>query len=87
MEARRWRLVAGALAAVWLASAAAGCGETASSAAERWRTLSDSTLARTEVAVARVGSSAYVVGGFAAPDGATTGSVERHVPARRRWAT
>jgi hypothetical protein len=78
------RLVAGALAAVWVALAASGRGETASSASERWRALSASTLARTEVAVARAGSSAYVVGAFYALAGRAAGRgnfkvVERYV--------
>ncbi len=68
-----------------LALAAAGCGSTASSAAERWRTLRDSTVARTEVAAARIGDGAFVVGGFAAPSGATTDIVERYDLRRDRW--
>ena len=68
-----------------VALAAAGCGEAASSAAERWRTLSDSTLARTEVAAARIGDHAYVVGGFAAPSGQTSAVVERYDLRRDGW--
>jgi hypothetical protein len=68
-----------------LALLAQGCGETVSAAAERWRTLRDSTLARTEVAAARIGDGAYVVGGFAAPSGATTDVVERYDLRRDRW--
>ena len=79
------RLVAALGAAASLALALSGCGETASSAAQRWQQLRDSTLARTEVAAARVGDGAYVVGGFAAPDGATTGVVERYDLRRDRW--
>ena len=62
-----------------------GCGETTSAAAERWRALRDSTLARTEVAAARIGDGAYVVGGFAAPSGATSDVVERYDLRRDRW--
>jgi non-specific serine/threonine protein kinase len=65
-------------------SGAAGCGGDAG-AVERWRTLRDATMARTEVTPARIGDGAYVVGGFAGPGGATTAVVERYVPARRRW--
>jgi N-acetylneuraminic acid mutarotase len=75
------RLVAGA---VTLALCTGGCGESASSAAERWRALRDSTLARTEVAAARIGDGAYVVGGFAAP-GVTSDVVERYDLRRDRW--
>jgi N-acetylneuraminic acid mutarotase len=66
----------------------AGCGDDAgagAAAAERWRTLRDATIARTEVAAARVGDGAYVVGGFAAPDGATTAAVERYDLRRDSW--
>ena len=44
---------------------------------------SDSTLARTEVAAARIGDGAYVVGGFAAPSGATTDGRRALRPAPR----
>ena len=84
-------------AATWLAATAA-CGALAlilgigfdrerssPAAAERWRTLARSTLARTEVAAARIGEGAYVVGGFAAPDGATSAVVERYDLRRDRW--
>ena len=73
------------LAVAIIALTAAGCGESASSADERWRMLRDSTLARTEVAAARIGDAAYVVGGFAPPDGATTAVVERYDLRRDRW--
>src|SRR5215217_7122367 len=79
----RRRKPAVALAA--LALATQGCGEATSSAADRWRTLRDSTLARTEVAAARIGDGAYVVGGFAAPAGDTTGVVERYGLRTDRW--
>ena len=49
-------------------------------------TLARSTVARTEVAAARIGDGAYVVGGFAAPDGATSAIVERYDLRRDRWA-
>jgi N-acetylneuraminic acid mutarotase len=64
-----------------------GAGEprSAPAAAERWRTLAASTIARTEVAAARIGDGAYVVGGFAAPSGATSDIVERYDLRRNRW--
>lgn len=69
------------------ALAAGGCGADAGAAAqERWRALRDATVARTEVAAARAGGAVYVVGGFAAPSGATTNVVERYDLARDRWA-
>jgi Kelch motif len=65
-----------------------GDGERGSSsaAAEAWRTLARSTLARTEVAAARIGDGAYVVRGFAAPGGATSDIVERYDLRLDRWA-
>ena len=55
-------------------------------AAQRWDTLARSTIARTEVAAARIGDGAYVVGGFAPPDGATSDVVERYDLRLDRWA-
>lgn len=91
MNVRRPRALTWGLALiVFLALAAVfglGGGEDGSpAAAERWRTLARSTVARTEVAAARIGDGAYVVGGFAAPDGATTDIVERYDLRRDRWA-
>jgi len=57
----------------------------ARSGPERWQALRPATVERTEVAAARVGDRAYVVGGFAAPDGATTNVVERYDLRRDRW--
>jgi N-acetylneuraminic acid mutarotase len=72
--------------AIAIASAgAAACGGDAG-AVERWRTLRDATIARTEVAAARIGDGAYVVGGFAGPGGATTAVVERYDLRLNRWA-
>ncbi len=51
-----------------------------------WRSLADSTLGRTEVSAARVGDAAYVLGGFAGPDGRTTDIVERFDLRRNRWS-
>ena len=59
---------------------------TAAAAAQRWDTLARSTIARTEVAAARIGDGAYVVGGFAPPDGATSDVVERYDLRLNRWA-
>lgn len=64
-------------------SAAVPDGEAAQS--RGWRTLSDATIARTEVAAARIGDAVYVVGGFAEPDGQTTGILERYDLRRDRW--
>jgi N-acetylneuraminic acid mutarotase len=63
----------------------AGDGDATPAAAESWRTLARSTVPRTEVAAARIGDGAYVVGGFAAPDGATSAIVERYDLRRNRW--
>ncbi|MGH2944010.1 MAG: hypothetical protein ACRDLN_14685, partial [Solirubrobacteraceae bacterium] len=77
------RIASGALAAAAGAALAAAFSlgafgdQPVSSAAESWRALRDSTLARTEVAAARIGDGAYVVGGFAGPAGATTDVAER----------
>jgi N-acetylneuraminic acid mutarotase len=49
-----------------------------------WAPLPDASLARSEVAAARVGGSIYVAGGFTA-DGRTTNAVERYEIRRRRW--
>ena len=49
-----------------------------------WTPLPSATLARTEVAAARVGGSIYVAGGFA-EGGRTTRVVERYDIGRRRW--
>lgn len=92
MNARRLRALQSIIAlAVFLALGAVfgfsdGDGGTSSPAAERWRTLARSTVARTEVAAARIGDGAYVVGGFAAPGGATTDIVERYDLRLDRWA-
>ena len=53
-------------------------------AAFAWMPLPSATLARTEVAAARVGDSIYVAGGFVQP-GRTTSAVERYDIRRRRW--
>ena len=52
------------------ALAGAGCGSGAQpAAAPRWESLAPATLARTEVAAARVGRFVYVMGGFVGPGG------------------
>jgi hypothetical protein len=53
-------------------------------AALSWAPLPAATLARTEVAAARVGGSIYVVGGFVG-GGRTTDPVERYAIRRRSW--
>jgi N-acetylneuraminic acid mutarotase len=52
---------------------------------DRWTSLRSATLARTEVAAARIGRSVYVVGGFEERSGATTRAVERYDLRRDRW--
>jgi hypothetical protein len=52
---------------------------------DRWTALHAATLARTEVAAARIGGSVYVAGGFV-PPGRTTAAVERYDIAADRWA-
>lgn len=51
----------------------------------RWTPLRRATVARTEVAAARIGDAIYVAGGFAAPDGVTSAVVERYDVRRDRW--
>jgi hypothetical protein len=76
-------------AALVLALALTGCGGEARTTAsrQRWQPLRHATLARTEVAAARVGSSIYVIGGFrlTASGPATTAAVERYDTRRERW--
>jgi serine/threonine-protein kinase PknK len=52
---------------------------------DRWGALREAVLERTEVAAARVGRFAYVVGGFESTNGATTAAVERYDLRRDRW--
>lgn len=54
-------------------------------AALSWQALTPATLQRTEVAAARIGHDAYVVGGFVAPT-TTSRAVERYDISRDRWA-
>jgi N-acetylneuraminic acid mutarotase len=54
-------------------------------AAMAWAPLHPATLERSEVAAARIGDHAYVVGGFVAPD-RTTAAVERYDLRADRWA-
>lgn len=64
-----------------------GCGggqAPTSAAAERWRALARSTIARTEVAAARIGDGAYVVAG-GEEDAGTIAEVEFYDPRTRRW--
>ena len=82
------RLLRGAAATAGLV-ALAGCGgqegrkEAAQTAA--WTPLHPATLERTEVAAARIGRYAYVVGGFERRSGVTTSAVERYDLRRDRW--
>src|SRR5829696_9635528 len=77
-----WRRAA--LAAV---VAAGGCGGASAPtrAAPEWRALAPASLARTEVAAARVGRYVYVMGGFERDSGATTAATERYDIERDRW--
>lgn len=75
---------AGALAVV-AAVALAGSGPTATAPRAMWQELRPATVARTEVAAARVGTFAYVLGGYVPPSGATTAIVERYDLRRNRW--
>jgi N-acetylneuraminic acid mutarotase len=54
---------------------------------DRWTALRPASIARTEVAAARVGRFAYVVGGFERSSGRTTAAVERYDLRRDRWRT
>ena len=74
--------------AVLLLLGLVGCspGEPASVASTtKWRPLAASTLARTEVAAARVGRFVYVMGGFERGSGATSAVTERYDLRRDRW--
>jgi N-acetylneuraminic acid mutarotase len=53
--------------------------------AGKWTALHPATLARTEVAAARIGRFVYVVGGFEQRTKATTAAVERYDIVRDRW--
>ena len=80
---RRPALVA--LAALGLAACGGGEPSAGSAAAPDWQALAGSTLARTEVAAARVGRHVYVMGGFERDSGATTAATERYDIQRDRW--
>src|SRR5687768_15595118 len=70
------------------ALACAGCGGDAAPAAVQdgsWDRLAPATLARTEVAAARVGRFVYVMGGFEQRTGATTAATERYDIERDAW--
>jgi len=54
-------------------------------AADEWQALAPATLARTEVAAARIGRFIYVVGGFEEQSGVTTGALERYDIERNSW--
>ena len=69
--------------------ALAGCGgqdgRRSEAQAPGWTPLRPATLERTEVAAARIGRYAYVVGGFERRTGVTTSAVERYDLRRDRW--
>ena len=80
------RRLAAATAAL---AALAGCGGQAGPhgavPTAGWTPLRPATLERTEVAAARIGRYAYVVGGFERRSGVTTSAVERYDLRRDRW--
>src|SRR5688572_20299773 len=78
---RRAIAAAVACAAIGATVALAGSG----SESATWSELAPSPLARTEVAAARVGRHAYVVGGFEQTSNATTQAVARYDLTRDRW--
>jgi N-acetylneuraminic acid mutarotase len=79
-------LAAGAAIVIAIAVSAGESEDTpASSVAGRWISLRHALLKRTEVAAARIGRYAYVVGGFEEPSRATTAAVERYDIVRNRW--
>jgi N-acetylneuraminic acid mutarotase len=87
----RWRLalaallaVGGATAVIMLATGDDADGVRAKSG--RWASQQPSPLSRSEVGAARIGRSIYVVGGFIAPDGATTNRVARYDLRTGSWA-
>jgi Kelch motif len=53
---------------------------------DRWTPLAPAQLERTEVAAARIGRFAYVVGGFERSSGQTVAAVERYDIRRDRWS-
>ena len=83
------RAVAAAAVALVAAVAVVGIVLSADGAqpagADRWTALRPASLERTEVAAARVGRFAYVVGGFERASGRTTTAVERYDLRRDRW--
>ena len=89
MRAALALLVAAAAVAAFVAALAIGDDgppDVAQQArSDRWSPLSDAGLERTEVAAARIGRFAYVVGGFERRSGATTAAVERYDIRRDRW--
>ncbi|HSJ17328.1 MAG TPA: kelch repeat-containing protein [Solirubrobacterales bacterium] len=81
----------GALAVAAVVAAATGSGGAAddrdagAAAVDRWIPRTPSPLERTEVAAARIGRHVYVVGGFEAQSGETTGAVARYNVKHDRW--
>src|SRR5687768_226998 len=85
---RMYRPLAGVV--ICAALACAGCGgdtRSRTSAAQQgtWEALAPATLARTEVAAARVGRFVYVMGGFEQQTGDTTRATERYDIVRDTW--
>jgi N-acetylneuraminic acid mutarotase len=61
-------------------------GDPGDARADRWTALAPASLARTEVAAARIGRSIYVVGGFERDSGVTSAAVERYDIRTGRWS-
>jgi N-acetylneuraminic acid mutarotase len=78
-----------AAAATAIMAALAGCGGQAdperAAGTSGWVPLRSATLERTEVAAARIGRFAYLVGGFERRSGVTTSAVERYDLRGDRW--
>jgi N-acetylneuraminic acid mutarotase len=77
-----------AAAATVALAAVAGCGghdPQRAAQTSAWKPLRSATLDRTEVAAARIGRFAYVVGGFERRSGVTTAAVERYDLRGDRW--
>ena len=83
---RRGPLAAGAAALAGGAVLVAANGAPDRVRTDRWAPLAPATLARTEVAAARVGRHIYVVGGFEERSGQTTAAIERYDIRRDRWS-
>jgi N-acetylneuraminic acid mutarotase len=78
-------VLAGTLAALLVIAAVLVLARDGGARADRWTALEPAQLARTEVAAARIGRFAYVVGGFERSSGGTVAAVERYDIRGDRW--